>query len=138
MLSRQKFYESVPEASPSAFITTDWRAAHAINMSGPKTKAGVDTSKFNNGRVRGAIHDTQRQMACAARLLSNGTVNGIEFKTLVELGSLMREEDCSPTIPKGGVNQTGHREKVPVIKLNLYPACVARKVWWTSSNRTSL
>ncbi len=64
-------------------------------------------------------------MACAARYLSNDVLDEAGLATLAELGSTMQEAECSPYIPKVSVAQNEHRERLPVVNTQIYPACIA-------------
>ena len=126
-LSLADLLEIDPQTLSSNFYTDGWRAAMAIHNTALRTRRNND-SKFKVDRLTGAYRDTQRQMACSARYLSNDVIDEEEPRVLAELGSSMQEAECSPYIPKVSIAQNEHREKLPAVTTDIYPACVARQV----------
>ena len=76
----------------------------------------------------GAYHDSQRQLASAARALETGKVSNEEAEAYALIGTLNEGVPPAPYVPRAVVHQTSHRDKYPSDNIQIYPACVPRKV----------
>ena len=88
----------------------------------------------------GAYHDSQRQLASAARELLSGRVGEGDAALYALEGEA--NESAAPFVPRVHASQAGHWKHEPDVNLEIYPACVARKVpkgeWARPRCRTAL